>query len=295
MRAALAARGYRPRHALQAAAIGRVATALFLRTLRARRARATWRCSRAATRARCRSSTPLAFRARRRAVPRRAGALARRSASPPRWRHELRGPRPRAALPLPGRPRRRSTASTCTSPHGERVAVLGPNGAGKTTLMLHLNGAADAATGELEVAGPRASARDDAARAARARRARVPGPRRPAVHADRARGRRVRPAQPRARPATRSAARVDEALAAVRMAARRRPRAAPALDGPAPARRDRHRARDAPAAARARRAVREPRPARAARAARACSTASTARCSSSPTTCRSPPSCASAR
>ncbi len=32
MRAALAARGYRPRHALQAAAIGRVATALFLRT-----------------------------------------------------------------------------------------------------------------------------------------------------------------------------------------------------------------------------------------------------------------------
>ena len=32
MRAALAARGYAPRHALQAAAIGRVATALFLRT-----------------------------------------------------------------------------------------------------------------------------------------------------------------------------------------------------------------------------------------------------------------------
>lgn len=32
MRAALASRGYRPRHALQAAAIGRVATALFLRS-----------------------------------------------------------------------------------------------------------------------------------------------------------------------------------------------------------------------------------------------------------------------
>lgn len=32
MRAALTARGYRPRHALQAAALGRVATALFLRT-----------------------------------------------------------------------------------------------------------------------------------------------------------------------------------------------------------------------------------------------------------------------
>ena len=32
MRAALAARGYRPRNVLQAAAVGRVATALFLRT-----------------------------------------------------------------------------------------------------------------------------------------------------------------------------------------------------------------------------------------------------------------------
>ncbi len=32
MRAAMAARGYRPRHALQAAAVGRAATALFLRT-----------------------------------------------------------------------------------------------------------------------------------------------------------------------------------------------------------------------------------------------------------------------
>jgi cobalt/nickel transport system ATP-binding protein len=37
--------------------------------------------------------------------------------------------------------------------HGERVAVLGPNGAGKTTLMLHLNGLLTAASGELVVAG----------------------------------------------------------------------------------------------------------------------------------------------
>jgi cobalt/nickel transport system ATP-binding protein len=37
--------------------------------------------------------------------------------------------------------------------HGERVAVLGPNGAGKTTLMLHLNGLLTAGAGELEVAG----------------------------------------------------------------------------------------------------------------------------------------------
>jgi cobalt/nickel transport system ATP-binding protein len=36
--------------------------------------------------------------------------------------------------------------------HGERVAVLGPNGAGKTTLMLHLNGLLRG-QGELEVAG----------------------------------------------------------------------------------------------------------------------------------------------
>jgi cobalt/nickel transport system ATP-binding protein len=36
--------------------------------------------------------------------------------------------------------------------HGERVAVLGPNGAGKTTLMLRLNGLL-AGDGELEVAG----------------------------------------------------------------------------------------------------------------------------------------------
>ncbi|MBJ7454628.1 MAG: ABC transporter ATP-binding protein [Thermoleophilia bacterium] len=37
--------------------------------------------------------------------------------------------------------------------HGERVAVLGPNGAGKTTLMLHLNGLLTATAGALEVAG----------------------------------------------------------------------------------------------------------------------------------------------
>jgi cobalt/nickel transport system ATP-binding protein len=38
--------------------------------------------------------------------------------------------------------------------HGERVALLGPNGAGKTTLMLHLNGLL-AGDGVLEVAGLR--------------------------------------------------------------------------------------------------------------------------------------------
>jgi cobalt/nickel transport system ATP-binding protein len=38
--------------------------------------------------------------------------------------------------------------------HGERVAVLGPNGAGKTTLMLHLNGLLSG-SGSLSVAGVR--------------------------------------------------------------------------------------------------------------------------------------------
>ncbi|MGH2969348.1 MAG: energy-coupling factor ABC transporter ATP-binding protein [Solirubrobacteraceae bacterium] len=42
--------------------------------------------------------------------------------------------------------------------HGERVAVLGPNGAGKTTLMLHLDGLL-LGGGELEVAGVAVSRR----------------------------------------------------------------------------------------------------------------------------------------
>ncbi len=76
---------------------------------------------------------------------------------------------------------------------GERVALLGPNGAGKTTLVLHLNG----------ILHRRAPARSRSAgcRSAKAApagdpppgRHRLPGPRRPALHADRARRRRVRP------------------------------------------------------------------------------------------------------
>ena len=80
---------------------------------------------------------------------------------------------------------------------GERVALLGPNGAGKTTLVLHLNGI-------LRLPGRpghrRRAARRQGAhpRGPPPRRHRVPGPRRPAVHAVGARGRRVRPGQPRA-------------------------------------------------------------------------------------------------
>ena len=71
MRVALAARGYRPRHALQAAAIGRVATALFLRTFE--RGERVYVAMLARGYA---GATPrlraLAFGARRRAVPGRA-------------------------------------------------------------------------------------------------------------------------------------------------------------------------------------------------------------------------------
>ena len=102
-----------------------------------------------------------------------------------------------------------------TVSHGERVAVLGPNGAGKTTLMLHLNGLLRG-TGELEVAG--LPVRDDTLRRpAGARRARLPGPRRPALHDDGGRGRRVRPAQPRARRGRGDRRGRAAALAAVRM------------------------------------------------------------------------------
>ena len=84
-----------------------------------------------------------------------------------------------------------------TIARGERVALLGPNGAGKTTLVLHLNGILTAGHGTVAVAGlpVRAGhAQGDPA----AGRHRLPGPRRPALHADGPRGRRLRPGQPRA-------------------------------------------------------------------------------------------------
>ena len=82
-----------------------------------------------------------------------------------------------------------------TVARGERVAILGPNGAGKTTLVLHLNGTLQRryrrdhrrrpAGGEGQPAGDPAP-----------RRHRVPGSRRPAVHAHRPGGRGLRPRQP---------------------------------------------------------------------------------------------------
>ena len=79
---------------------------------------------------------------------------------------------------------------------GERVAILGPNGAGKTTLVLHLNGTLQAGAGRVSVDGLPV-AKEHLKEIRRAGRDRVPGSRRPAVHADGARRRRLRPGQPR--------------------------------------------------------------------------------------------------
>jgi cobalt/nickel transport system ATP-binding protein len=46
---------------------------------------------------------------------------------------------------------------------GERVALLGPNGAGKTTLVLHLNGILHGGAGTVEVSGTPVDPRDRAA------------------------------------------------------------------------------------------------------------------------------------
>ena len=66
---------------------------------------------------------------------------------------------------------------------GERVALLGPNGAGKTTLVLHLNGILVPGRGSVTRLGPAGRPRH-AARGAAAGGHRLPGPGRPALHAD---------------------------------------------------------------------------------------------------------------
>ena len=177
MRAALAARGYRPRTALQAGALGRVATAMFLRTYAAASG-CTRRCSRAATAARCRSS-----------LRSRSAAPTCCSWPPCAWRSsaarggaELRRPRHADLLPLSERPAGAARVDLHVE-HGERVALLGPNGAGKTTLMLTSTGCW--ASGGLEVAGVEVGRRRRSVGAAPSRGPGLPGPRRPAVHADR--------------------------------------------------------------------------------------------------------------
>ena len=152
-------------------------------------------------------------------APARAAARARRSRCP-------RGRRRRStcaacASPTPTAARR-SPASTCTVADGERVAVLGPNGAGKTTLVLQLNGMLEGGEGTITVGGLELGAAH-ARRGAPPRRDRLPGLRRPAVHAHRARRRRLRPGQPG--PARRGAARARRRGAGRASGSRTRPTA----------------------------------------------------------------------
>ena len=197
MRTALAARGHAPRHALGAAAIGRLATALFLRAhARGERVHVAMLARGWAGRHAVRR--PLDPDPLRRAVLRAGRRPAAGRAPDPGGARMTCAIHARSLrFAYPGGPPVLDGLDLDVS-HGERVAVLGPNGAGKTTLMLHLNGLL---RGD---GGPRrrraARERRDRARAARAGRPRVPGSRRPAVHADRRGGRRVRPAQRRAGP-----------------------------------------------------------------------------------------------
>ena len=204
-----------------AAAVGRAASVLFLRT-HARRARAPGDAG---------ARLQRVDAARRGAARRRADvaflALLALALLPARvvaevvW-SELHGGRPRAELPLP----RRALALDAVDlhvGHGERVAILGPNGAGKTTLMLHLNGLLRG-EGGLEVAGL-----EVAPRTLRALRARVglvfQDPDDQLFMPTVARGRRLRAAQPRAGPRGRPRARSRRAPR--RRDGRQRPERAP--------------------------------------------------------------------
>ena len=124
------------------------------------------------------------------------------------------GPRPRRAglaLRLP----RRSPGAVRRRPARARAAsgspLLGPNGAGKTTLVLHLNGILTAGAGSVAVSGLPVDKRAPAGGPAPGRR-RLPGPRRPAVHADRARRRGVRAGATSGCAAPSLDRRVDDAL-----------------------------------------------------------------------------------
>ncbi len=291
MRAARDARGYRPRSLLGAGAVGRIASALFLRThargervylamlsARLRRPHArTWCRWRSGGRTSLFVAAVALF-----LVPLR---LATVHVSCAIHAHGIRHRYPNGHVALDG--------VDLHVPHGERIAILGPNGAGKTTLMLRLNGLLTG-EGELEVAGVRVGAEDAAPGA---RRGSGSSSRTPTTScscrrcARTSRSGRSTWASPRAEVERR----VADALARRAHGRRRRPRAAPALARPAAARRDRH--RDRHGVRRCSSSTSRPPTSTPARGA-SCSTCwrrSSARSWWSRTTCRSPPSCASAR
>ena len=151
-RDALVSRAYRPRHALQAGAVGSAAGHAVPALLPPWRARPP------------RDARARLQRADAGAHPAAAGVGGPR----------VRRPRARRTDPAARRDRMisaRGLAFAYPNGHGalsgidlevaedERVALLGPNGAGKTTLMLHLNGLLTGG-GELDVAGLRVG-RDD--------------------------------------------------------------------------------------------------------------------------------------
>ena len=155
MRAARDARGYRPRTLLGAGAVGRVASALFLRT-HARGERVYL--------------AMLSARLRRAHAPPRAADLrprGRRCSWPPSHSCLSRsagGHRMSCAIHARGLRHRYPNGHVALDgvdlhvPHGERIAILGPNGAGKTTLMLRLNGLLTGrgrARGRRRAGGPR--------------------------------------------------------------------------------------------------------------------------------------------
>ena len=165
MRAARDARGYRPRSMLGAGAVGRIASALFLRS-HARGERVYLAMLSRGYDGRMRHLVPLTFGRRGRAVRRRPSPcflvplrLATSSMTCAIHAHGIRHRYPNGHVALDG--------VDLHVPHGERIAVLGPNGAGKTTLMLRLNGLLTG-EGELEVAGVRVGPQDAARRARRA-------------------------------------------------------------------------------------------------------------------------------